>query len=80
MKFRNANQVGKGTYSFAIENVKYWSSDTPKSGVVHITIDWSRIARELARKASNNKSNQTRDMGGAIVGKFVEVIDKAEAA
>jgi hypothetical protein len=52
--------------------VAKYTSDTPKHGVVEITVDWHDVARQMGAKAAFNKSRKTRSLNGAIVVKFIE--------
>lgn len=57
------------TFTLVIDKVGRYGGEANRRGVIEVTIDVERIAKQLAHRAFFNKGKQSRAMSGAIVGK-----------
>lgn len=55
-----------------VPDARTYTSDPQQAVVVEISVDWSRIAKQLAPKAARSKSSRSQVMGGAVKVKVLE--------
>ena len=60
-----------------VPDARMFTSDRPRGAVVEISVDWNRIAKQLATRALRSKRRRSQVMEGAVVVKVLEEIGGA---
>lgn len=55
-----------------VPDARMFTSDSPRGAVVEISIDWNRVAKQLAAKAVRTKRGRSQVMSGAVSVKVLE--------
>ncbi len=55
-----------------VPDARMFTSDSPRGAVVEISVDWNRVAKQLAVKAVRTKRGRSQVMQGAVQVKVIE--------